>query len=128
MLGGEIMSEIVMQITELTKVFPLRDSKVGFKAVDSISIDLYKGEVLGVVGESGSGKSTLARCAFGITEPTSGGTIILGQSLVGKSRKATRELRAHLGFVFQDPAGSINPRMSVHAAIAEPLMLAGMDS
>ena len=117
-----------MQISALTKVFSLRDNKKGFKAVDSISIDLHKGEVLGVVGESGSGKSTLARCAFGITEPTSGGTTILGQSLVGKSRKATRELRAHLGFVFQDPAGSINPRMSVHAAIAEPLMLAGMDS
>ncbi len=122
------MSELVMQISQLTKVFPRRDSKSGFKAVDSISIDLFKGEVLGVVGESGSGKSTLARCAFGITEPTSGNTSILGQSLVGKSRKATRELRAHLGFVFQDPAGSINPRMSVHAAIAEPLMLAGMDS
>ena len=122
------MSEVVMQISQVTKVFPLRDSKVGFKAVDSISIDLHKGEVLGVVGESGSGKSTLARCAFGITEPTSGRTTILGESLVGKSRKATRELRANLGFVFQDPAGSINPRMSVHDAIAEPLILAGMDS
>ena len=128
MLGGEIVSEVVMKISNLTKVFPLRDSKKGFTAVDAISIDLHKGEVLGVVGESGSGKSTLARCAFGITEPTEGSTTILGESLIGKSRKSTRALRANLGFVFQDPAGSINPRMSVHNAIAEPLMLAGMDS
>ena len=122
------MSEIVMSISNLTKVFASRESKTGFKAVDSISIDLFKGEVLGVVGESGSGKSTLARCAFGITQPTHGSTEILGQSLVGKTRKATRELRSHLGFVFQDPAGSINPRMSVRDAIAEPLKLAGENS
>lgn len=122
------MSEVVMSISNLTKVFPSRQSKAGFKAVDSISIDLFKGEVLGVVGESGSGKSTLARCAFGITEPTHGTTQILGQSLNGKTRKATRELRSHLGFVFQDPAGSINPRMSVRDAIAEPLKLAGENS
>lgn len=119
------MSEVVMSISNVSKVFASRVSKVGFKAIDSISIDLFKGEVLGVVGESGSGKSTLARCAFGILQPTSGTVEILGQTLVGKSRKATRELRAHLGFVFQDPAGSINPRMSVRDAIAEPLMLAG---
>ncbi len=119
------MSEVVMSISNVTKVFTTRALKAGFKAVDSISIDLLKGEILGVVGESGSGKSTLARCAFGITPPTSGTVEILGQTLAGKSRKATRELRANLGFVFQDPAGSINPRMSVRDAIAEPLMLAG---
>lgn len=122
------MSEIVMQISNLSKTFATRGSKVDFKAVDSISIDLHKGEVLGVVGESGSGKSTLARCAFGITKPTGGSTTILGQSLVGKSRKQKMLLRANLGFVFQDPAGSINPRTSVRNAIAEPLMLAGMDN
>lgn len=121
------MSEIVMQISNLSKVFKSRENKSGFLAVDSISIELYKGEVLGVVGESGCGKSTLARCAFGITAPTSGQTMILGQSLAGKSRKQTRALRANLGFVFQDPAGSINPRISVRNAIAEPLMLAGKE-
>ncbi len=122
------MSEIVMQISNVSKVFPSRDSKKGFTAVDSISIDLHKGEVLGVVGESGSGKSTLARCAFGITAPTSGSVTILGQDMAGKSRRATRSLRSNLGFVFQDPAGSINPRMSVQRAIAEPLLLAGQSS
>ena len=122
------MSEIVIQISNVSKSFPTRDSKNSFTAVNSISIDLYKGEVLGVVGESGSGKSTLARCAFGITKPTSGAVTILGENLEGKSRKATRSLRSNLGFVFQDPAGSINPRMSLRNAIAEPLVLAGQSS
>ena len=119
------MSEIVMQISNVSKIFPSREHKTGFTAVDSISLDLHQGEVLGVVGESGSGKSTLARCAFGITKPSSGHVTILGQELAGKSRKSTRELRSNLGFVFQDPSGSINPRMSVRNAIAEPLVLAG---
>ena len=114
-----------MQISNVSKIFPSREHKDGFTAVDSISLDLYQGEVLGVVGESGSGKSTLARCAFGITKPSSGHVTILGQELAGKSRKSTRELRSNLGFVFQDPSGSINPRMSVRNAIAEPLVLAG---
>jgi len=114
-----------MQISNVSKIFPSRERKEGFTAVNSISLDLHQGEVLGVVGESGSGKSTLARCAFGITQLSSGHITILGQELAGKSRKATRELRSNLGFVFQDPSGSINPRMSVRNAIAEPLVLAG---
>ena len=100
------MSKSVMQISNVSKKFPIRDSKNMFTAVDEISIDLMEGEVLGVVGESGSGKSTLARCAFGITTPSSGSVTILGQSLAGKSRKSTRELRSNLGFVFQDPANT----------------------
>jgi len=114
-----------MQISNVSKKFPVRNSKELFTAVDNISIDLHEGEVLGVVGESGSGKSTLARCAFGITRPTSGTTMILGESLADKSRKESRNLRSNLGFVFQDPSGSINPRMSVFDAIAEPLHLRG---
>jgi ABC-type oligopeptide transport system ATPase subunit/CubicO group peptidase (beta-lactamase class C family) len=125
MLEGEDMHKPVMQISHVSKKFNVRDSKDLFAAVDDISIELYEGEVLGVVGESGSGKSTLARCAFGIAAPTSGTISILGQSLAGKSRKNTRELRSNLGFVFQDPAGSINPRMSVFDALSEPLKLRG---
>ena len=125
MLEGGVMNKPVMQISHLSKKFNVRDSKDLFTAVDDISIELYEGEVLGVVGESGSGKSTLARCAFGIATPTRGTISILGQSLAGKSRKNTRELRSNLGFVFQDPAGSINPRMSVFDALSEPLKLRG---
>ncbi|CAB4336535.1 MAG: ATP-binding cassette domain-containing protein [Actinobacteria bacterium] len=125
MREGESMNKPVMQISHVSKKFNVRGNKDLFTAVDDISIELYEGEVLGVVGESGSGKSTLARCAFGIAAPTSGTISILGQSLAGKSRKNTRELRSNLGFVFQDPAGSINPRMSVFDAISEPLKLRG---
>lgn len=119
------MKQVVMQISHLSKEFHVRNSKSLFTAVNDISIELFEGEVLGVVGESGSGKSTLARCAFGISVPTAGSITILGESLAGKSRRSTRELRSNLGFVFQDPAGSINPRMSVFDAIAEPLKLRG---
>jgi len=119
------VKKVVMDISHVTKKFHIRNSKEFFTAVDDISIELFEGEVLGIVGESGSGKSTLARCIFGITAPTSGSVSILGQSLAGKRRKSTRELRSNLGFVFQDPSGSINPRMSVFDAISEPLKLRG---
>lgn len=122
------MSKVVMQISNVSKVFPSRERKEGVTAVNSISLDLNIGEVFGVVGESGSGKSTLARCAFGITRPTTGSITILGQDLEGKSRRSTRALRSNLGFVFQDPAGSINPRMNVRNVIAEPLLLVGQSA
>ena len=125
MLAGGRMSNPVMEISSVSKEFSVRNRKEMFTAVNDVSVQLYEGEVFGIVGESGSGKSTLARCAFGITKPTRGSIKILGESLEGKSRKELRTLRANLGFVFQDPAGSINPRMSVFDAVAEPLILRG---
>jgi hypothetical protein len=123
------MNEKVMEISGLSKIFQTQKGRRGekFIAVDRVSLTLFAGEVLGLVGESGSGKSTLARCAFGIDSPSSGETTIFGQSLEGRSRKSTRDIRSKLGFVFQDPAGSLNPRMSVKDAIAEPLLLQSQD-
>jgi peptide/nickel transport system ATP-binding protein len=93
------------------------------RAVNNVSLSLYPGETLGIVGESGSGKSTLGRCAFGITDVTAGQIRLLGQNFSGLGRREAKPLRKQLGFVFQDPIASLNPRMMVRDLIAEPMHL-----
>ncbi|GLZ39307.1 putative oligopeptide ABC transporter, ATP-binding protein [Actinokineospora sp. NBRC 105648] len=94
----------------------LTDISVRFKdflAVQGVSLHIGQGEVVGLVGESGSGKSTLGRVAAGLLHPTTGTVSVLG----GDPRTARR----HLGFVFQDPGGSLNPRLSIEDCVGEPL-------
>lgn len=116
------MSETILYINQLTKEFNVRGEKKKLKAVNGVSLELKKGEVFGIVGESGSGKSTLARCAFGIIEPTSGEIEICGQKFTELSKSESKQLRSNLGFVFQDPQGSINPRLLIREVISEPLI------
>ena len=92
-----------------------------FRAVDHVSLEVRKGEVLGLVGESGSGKSTVGRTAVGLQQPTSGTIHVSGNQISGRSDRQLRPLRSRFGFVFQDPASSLNPRMSIGQCIAEPL-------
>ncbi|WP_421789004.1 dipeptide ABC transporter ATP-binding protein [Hyphobacterium sp.] len=100
-------------------IFPKRKP---LKAVDGISFDLRRGETLGVVGESGCGKSTLARAVLQLV-PAIGGTIAwLGRDLTKANKKKLRESRRDLQIVFQDPLASLDPRMTVGASIAEPLL------
>ena len=97
----------------------------GRLALDGVSLDIRRGEVLGVVGESGSGKSTLGRAIAGLVTPSGGSVLLGGKDPAQLPARERRALYAKVGIVFQDPASSLNPRRSVGWSIGEPLRLAG---
>jgi len=91
------------------------------KAVDDVSLDIKKGETLGLVGESGCGKSTLGKAILRLTEPTGGQVFYNGKDLAHLSQSAMRDERKNLQMIFQDPYASLNPRMTVGQIIGEPI-------
>ncbi len=95
----------------------------GLRALDRVSLRLAPGEMLGLVGESGSGKSTLGQCALGLITPDAGEVRVFGTPLRRARGRAGRALRGQLGVVFQDPASSLDPRMTVAQCVAEPLLV-----
>lgn len=121
----------LVEIRNLTKVFPLGESIFGggakgeVRAVDDVSLDIDRGETLGLVGESGSGKSTLGRLVLRLIEPTSGSIRFEGRDLLATSRGEMRGLRRDMQIIFQDPFGALDPRMRVEDLIAEPLIIHG---
>lgn len=110
--------EKIMEIRALKKYFPLGRS-LALKAVDDVSVDIYKGEVLSVVGESGSGKTTFGRTICRLYEKTAGSVKLMGKEVEKITKK---EFSRKVQMIFQDPQASINPRMTVRDVIAE-----GMD-
>lgn len=96
------------------------------KAVDGVSLDIKKGETLGLVGESGCGKSTLGKAILRLTEPTGGKVIYHNKDLAHLSQSQMREQRKHLQMIFQDPYASLNPRMTVGQIIGEPIKTFGL--
>ncbi|MBC7630694.1 dipeptide ABC transporter ATP-binding protein [Aeromicrobium sp.] len=114
-------NELVLSVDDLVVEFPGSLGRPAFRAVDHVSLEVRKGEVLGLVGESGSGKSTIGRATVGLQQPTSGTIHVSGNRISGLSDRQLRPLRSRFGFVFQDPASSLNPRMSIQQCIAEPL-------
>jgi peptide/nickel transport system ATP-binding protein/oligopeptide transport system ATP-binding protein len=123
------VSENVLEVTDLTKTFAissakgLRRVKASVQAVSSVSFSIRAGETLGLVGESGSGKTTVGRSVLRLIEPTSGSVKFKGQEIVGMPRRQMRNLRREMQIVFQDPQASLDPRLTVGAAIAEPLRI-----
>ena len=97
------------------------------KSVDDVSFDVYPGETLGLVGESGCGKTTLGRSVLRLVEPTSGSVIFEGKDVAKMSEKELRGYRKNAQIIFQDPYSSLNPRISIGDAIAEPMMVHGIE-
>ncbi|MDR2973628.1 MAG: ABC transporter ATP-binding protein [Propionibacteriaceae bacterium] len=119
-------ADIVMSVHDLCVDFPGRLGAEAVHAVKDVDVEVRAHEILALVGESGSGKTTLGRCAVGLQPVTSGAVRVLGTDIVTAKGKALREARRKMGFVFQDPAASLNPRMTVGDCIAEPMLIHGM--
>ena len=122
------MSTALVEVSGLSKSFPVRrgllqGETAEFRAVDAVDLEILKGETLALVGESGSSKTTFARCLLRLLEADSGRVSIAGEDLMGMSAQRLRQRRRNFQMVFQDPYGSLNPRMRVGEALAEPLAI-----
>ncbi|MFL5870298.1 MAG: ATP-binding cassette domain-containing protein, partial [Solirubrobacterales bacterium] len=95
------------------------------RALDGVTLDWRRGEILGVVGESGCGKSTLARTMLGLQEPAAGSVLLDEAAIDGRASR--RELRRRVQMIFQDPYPTLNPRQRVETIVAEPLVVQGVD-
>jgi len=124
-----------MEVRDLRTLYSVRGSFMdrlrgresgSVKAVDGVSFDLQRGEVLGLVGESGSGKTTLGRTLLGLVEASDGSVKLDGQEIAGLGEGAFRPLRRRLQIVFQDPHASLNPAMTIGEAVADPLRIHGI--
>jgi peptide/nickel transport system ATP-binding protein len=125
---GSNSGQVLMKVENISVWYPGRKNFLGRvteynKAVDELSFDVLEGETLGLVGESGCGKSTLGRCLLNLIQPNNGKIWYKGSSLSGLKGSAMKNLRREMQIVFQDPYSSLNPRIKIGEAIAEPLMV-----
>jgi oligopeptide transport system ATP-binding protein len=125
------MGQPLLQVQGLQKHFPIYGGilrrRVGtVYAVDGVDFDVKKGEIFSLVGESGCGKTTLGRTVLQLLPPTGGKVVFGGEDITGRDAKGMRPFRKRMQIIFQDPFGSLNPRMPVSDIIGEGLMAQGM--
>lgn len=120
------MTDDVLRVKNITQRFG--HGEHAMTALDDVSIDVRRGETLGLVGESGSGKSTLARAILLMRRPTAGSIEFDGENVTGLRGRALRRHRRRIQMVFQDPNDSLDPRFTIARSVAEPLVAAGMAS
>jgi len=116
----------ILEIKNLKTYFPLKRNFFGqvtnyVKAVDDVSFDLHKGEILGIVGETGSGKSTIGRSLLRLVEPTGGSIFYRDKNITKMKGEKLRKIRKNIQMIFQDPFASLNPRISIGECIVEPM-------
>jgi peptide/nickel transport system ATP-binding protein len=107
----------VLEVRHLSKQFAIRNSRKLVHACDDVSLELYSGQTLGLIGESGSGKTTVGRCVLRLIDPTSGSVLLESADITKSSKRELRRLRGQMQIVFQEPAESFNPVLTVGSQI-----------
>ncbi len=126
-------SDVLVRLDGVVKHFPLhraglRGERDVVHALDGISLEVRRGETLGIVGESGSGKSTLARCMLRLQDVTGGRIFFEGEDITAMPYRRMRALRREMQMIFQDPFGALNPRRRVGSIIGDPIAIHTKDS
>ena len=127
--GSGNKDSVLVQVNGLKMYFPVTDGVVfqkkvaDIKAVDDVTFDIYKGETLGLVGESGCGKTTTGRAILQLYDITDGSVTFNGTEVSGMNKKQMRRMRREMQIIFQDPYGSLNPRMTCGDIVGEPLRI-----
>jgi len=126
-----LLERPLLEVVDLKMHFPVRrgllQRKVGMvRAVDGVSFHLRRGETLGLVGESGCGKTTVGRAILRLLDPTAGSVLFEGRDVLALGSQELRQVRRRMQIIFQDPGGSLNPRMRVGRIVGEPLEVHGL--